>query len=315
MENIEIKIMSVKDLDEMAELAAKTFPNEYNVTKVNLDKKLMNDSDKFDEGSLVIRDKTDSKLTGFIGTKLSHSELYPDTAWISIIAIDENERRKGYGRLLVTRALDALKKAGVKQVSIGQEFYNFFSGIPNPNEENVGFFRNLGFNVNEGSHYDLEAYVVNNEKLEKFDTSPFTSEFEVKIYNNNYDELMDFLNKEFPGRWAYEVDTAIKMNKAPSEIVLLWDKKKKTVVGFCILSSYKDADGKKTGYGGLGPIGIAEDIRGRQLGNYLLREGLMQAARNGVNRVNIDWTILVKFYGQFGFEIKRTYRAAYKQLV
>ena len=315
MEKVEIKLMSENDLEEMTELAETSFPPEYNVTKVNLNEKLLQDSDKFDEGSFIIRRKSDSKLIGLIGTKLSHSSLYPDTAWLSIIAVEKNERHKGYGRLLVTRALDELKNVGVKQVSIGQEFHNFFSGIPNPNEENIGFFTGLGFSVSEGSHYDLESLLTDNDKPAKFDTSPFTDEFEVKTYHNDYDKLMDFLNKEFPGRWAYEADTAIKAKKDPSEIVLLWSKTQKTVIGFCMLTSYKDENGKKTGYGGLGPIGIAKEVRGRQVGNYLLRESLLQAERNGINRVNIDWTILVKFYGQFGFEIKRTYKAAYKQLV
>ena len=291
MENVEIKLMSENDLEEMTELAETSFPPEYNVTKVNLNEKLLQDSDKFDEGSFIIRRESDSKLIGFIGTKLSHSSLYPDTAWLSIIAVEKTERHKGYGRFLVTRALDELKNVGVKQVSIGQEFHNFFSGIPNPNEENIGFFTGLGFSVSEGSHYDLESLLT------------------------DYDKLMDFLNIEFPGRWAYEADTAIKAKKDPSEIVLLWSKTQKTVIGFCMLTSYKDEKGKKTGYGGLGPIGIAKEVRGRQVGNYLLRESLIQAERNGINRVNIDWTILVKFYSQFGFEIKRTYKAAYKQLV
>nr|WP_315104087.1 GNAT family N-acetyltransferase [uncultured Catonella sp.] len=315
MENVELKIMSENDLGEMTELAEKSFLPEYNVTKVNLKEKLLKDSDKFTEGSFILRKKSDSKLIGFIGTKLSHSSLYIDTAWISIIAVDKNERHKDYGRLLVTSALDELRKAGVKKVVIGQEFHNFFSGIPNPNEGNIGFFTGLGFSVNGGSHYDLESLLTDNEKLAEFDTSPFTDEFEVKTYNNDYDKLMDFLNKEFPGRWAYEVDTAIKSGKDSSEIVLLWNKSLKTVSGFCMLTSYKDERGKKTGYGGLGPIGIAEEIRGRQVGNYLLRESLIQAVHNSINRVNIDWTILVKFYGQFGFEIKRTYKSAYKELV
>lgn len=315
MENVELKIMSENDLEEMTELAEKSFLPEYNVTKVNLKEKLLKDRDKFTEGSFILRRKSDFKLIGFIGTKLSHSSLYPYTAWISIIAVDKDERHKGYGRLLATSALDEFKKVGVKKVSIGQEFHNFFSGIPNPNEENIGFFTALGFSVNEGSHYDLESILTDNEKLSEFDTSPFTDEFEVKTYNNDYEKLMDFLNKEFPGRWAYEVDTAIKADKDPSEIMLLWSKAQKNVVGFCILTSYKDESGKKTGYGGLGPIGIAEEVRGRQLGNYLLCESLIQSGYNDINRVNIDWTILVKFYGRFGFEIKRTYKSAYKELV
>ena len=315
MENIEIKIMSESDLEDMAELSEESFLPEYNVTKVNLAEKLLKDSDRFDNACLVLRNADTNKLIGFIGTKLSSNALYPDTAWISIIAVSKAERCKGYGKLLVTKAIEKLKKQGVKSVSIGQEFHNFFSGIPAPNEENLGFFTKLGFVINDGSHYDLEAFVTDNDKIDNFDVSPFTGEFEVKTYDDDYDKLMAFLNKEFPGRWAYEADTAVNSHKEPSEIVLLWNKKEKKVIGFCILTSYKDEYGKKTGYGGLGPIGIAEDVRGRQLGNFLLREALLQAAENGVNRVNIDWTILVKFYGQFGFEIMRTYRAAYKQLV
>ena len=316
MENIEIKVMSVGDFDEILELSNKVFPEEYNVTDVRLKERMWNDSDRFEAGCLVIRRKDDSKLIGFIAMKLSNSELYPDTAWINILAVDEHERRKGYGRLLLTRAMDELKKVGVKLVNAGQEFHNLFSGIPNPDDGNIAFFKSMGFTINDGNHYDLETGIIHNDKIDNFDTSPFTDEFEVKTYHDDeYDKLMFFLVKEFPGRWSYEVDNEIKENhKDPSEVVLLWNKKENSVVGFCLLTSYKDADGKKTGYGGLGPIGIAKDIRGRELGNYLLHQALLQAERNGINRVNIDWTILVKFYGQFGFEAKRIYRAAYKQL-
>ena len=41
MENVELKIMSENDLDEITELAEKSFLPEYNVTKVNLKEKLL----------------------------------------------------------------------------------------------------------------------------------------------------------------------------------------------------------------------------------------------------------------------------------
>ena len=40
MENVEIKLMSENDLEEMTELAETSFPPEYNLTKVNLKEKL-----------------------------------------------------------------------------------------------------------------------------------------------------------------------------------------------------------------------------------------------------------------------------------
>lgn len=53
MENFEIKLMSENDLEEMTELVEKSFPIEYNVTKVNLKEKLLQDNDKFNEGSFI----------------------------------------------------------------------------------------------------------------------------------------------------------------------------------------------------------------------------------------------------------------------
>ena len=79
-----------------------------------------------------------------------------------------------------------------------------------------------------------------------------------------------------------------------------------------MLSAVQGRDGKKTGYGGLGPIGIAKDIRGRCVGNFILQRSLMQLRAIGVTRVNIDWTILKDFYGQFDFKPERTYRAGYR---
>ena len=98
------------------------------------------------------------------------------------------------------------------------------------------------------------------------------------------------------------------------EIVLLRSISENELVGYCILSSEKNKAGDKTGFGGLGPIGIAKKIRGNQVGNYILCQSLVKAGDVGVTRVNIDWTILKDFYGQFGFTAQRIYRAGYIEL-
>ena len=87
MENVDTKLITKDDLDDIFTLSEKSFPAEYNVTKVSLRQKLIDDADKFDEGSLIIREAASGKPIGFIGTKISHSELYPDTGWISIVAV------------------------------------------------------------------------------------------------------------------------------------------------------------------------------------------------------------------------------------
>ena len=100
---------------------------------------------------------------------------------------------------------------------------------------------------------------------------------------------------------------AIAEGKDPESIVILWNQDKTEIVGYCMLS----VDDK--GYGGLGPIGIAKKIRGKHVGDYILNQSLQQLRKIGAVRVNIDWTILKDFYGQFGFKAERLYLAAYKE--
>lgn len=50
------------------------------------------------------------------------------------------------------------------------------------------------------------------------------------------------------------------------------------------------------------------------MGDYILHQSLCQLRKLGVETVNIDWTILKAFYGQFDFYAARTYRAAYMEL-
>ena len=126
-------------------------------------------------------------------------------------------------------------------------------------------------------------------------------------YKDNKKELLGFLEREFPGRWVFEAKEAITEGKDPESIVILWDKDKTEIVGYCMLSV------DERGYGGLGPIGIAKKIRGKHVGDYILNQSLQQLRKIGAVRVNIDWTILKDFYGQFGFKAERLYRAAYKE--
>jgi len=158
MKNVDIKLITRDDLDDILAISGESFPAEYNVTKANLMQKLIDDADKFDEGSLILREAISGKPIGFIGTKISHSELYPDTGWISIVAVARDYRRNGYGRLLVSKALEALHSAGVNRVSVGQEFHNFFS---------VNIFINLIDRSNCTLQSILKNFIANNSTIYK----------------------------------------------------------------------------------------------------------------------------------------------------
>lgn len=309
MKKVNIESLEEKDMEELFCLCKNVFRSEYHITKEKIEQNLFKDKDFSFSESKKICDVKNGKVLGFIGVKIStNREIYPDIAWISILAVDEQEQKKGYGRLLVNRVYQSLKKLGIKKIYIGQDFNNFFSGIPDPNGEKREFFRDLEFTLNTEEHFDLEADIKQNDDIDRFNVKSFVKEYTTNIYEDNKEELLDFLEREFPGRWVYEAEEAIKSEKNPSEILILWNKEKTEVLGYCMLSV------DINGYGGLGPIGIAKKIRGNHVGDYILYESLQQLRRIGAVRVNIDWTILKDFYGQFAFKPDRTYLAAYREM-
>lgn len=288
-----------------AALSGEVFDKKYFITEENLDRILFDAEDFCEEASFCIVETDSARMLGFIGIKLSKNQkLYPNTAWISILAVAADEQKKGYGRLLVETAMEQLALLGVDKISVGEDFLNFFSGIPEPDERKIAFFRSLGFWVSDSDHYDLEADIVNNRKIDAFCTAEFEKKYVVTTYCGEAEEFFRFLKAEFPGRWEYEAECALQSGKDASEIVLLWEHGKTELLGYCMLSKYPD------GRGGLGPIGIAGKIRGNGIGDYLLRESLVQLKRIGAKRVNVNWTILKDFYGKFDILPERTYRSA-----
>ena len=308
MKKVSVKQLEVSDSRELTEICKETFREEYHITEERIRKSLLMDPEFSEEESKKIVDDETGKILGFLGVKISkNQELYPDTAWISLFAVRKEEQHKGYGRMLLASVCESLKKHGIRMIYVGQDFNNFFSGIPDPNEEKENLFKKCGFTMNIEQHFDLEADITKNELIDHFDAAPFEKEFETDTYRGDKEELLAFLEREFPGRWVFEAEEAIANGKDPQSIVILWNKERTEIVGYCMLS----VDEK--GYGGLGPIGIAKKIRGKHVGDFILNQSLRQLRKIGAVRVNIDWTILKDFYGQFGFTAERYYLAAYKR--
>lgn len=304
--------LELGDLKEIAALCDVAFQKNYHITEQKLFNNLFESHDFCRTASKVLTDEN-GKLIGFIGVKVSsNQELYPKTAWLSIMAVDVKKQKHGYGTCLLRESINTLKALQIEKVILGQDFANFFSGIPIQNEGDVSFFQKNGFQVNADSHYDLEADIVHNKKIDAFDITPWAEKYPVNIYSDeDKNKFLDFLNTEFPGRWVYEAEEALEQNKNNEEIILMWDRDKDKIVGYCMLTVDREKTGNVIGYGGLGPIGIAKQIRGSHVGDYILHQSLIQLRKLCVTTVNIDWTILEKFYGQFDFKIERTYRGGY----
>lgn len=120
------------------------------------------------------------------------------------------------------KTLQQLREKGIHKVFLGQDFANFFSGIPAPNKQKCGFFQRIGFTLNGEDHYDLEGSLTDNAKIEEFDETPWHGICVTDCYHGEKEALLGFLDREFPGRWEYEAGTALQHGKAPEEIIMLW---------------------------------------------------------------------------------------------
>lgn len=305
---MEWRKLTPNDVKELGELCQTAIPSHYYVTEAALEQKLFQHRCFCKEASYSVWD--DGECIGFVGVKIPDCEkLFSGMAWISILVVKKEEQRKGYGTLLLEKTQKTLKAMGIQKFIVGQDFSCLFSGLPEVTEELCGFFRKNGFVVSaECVYYDLEGNVQDNPLIEEFSVAQFESCWKADAYDGEENALLAFLECEFPGRWKHEVECALREGKSHEEIMLLWDKAQTEVLGFCMLSKEPDGRGK------LGPIGIAEKIRGNGVGEFFLCKSLQQLKNLGRNRVNIDWTILTKFYGKFGFVPERTYCGAYKEL-
>ena len=309
LERKELSPIIQEEEKELSEIAVGAFEKQYRITEEALERKLWKAPDYSRECSSKAVRASDGALLGVAAVKVSQdNSLYPNTAWLSMLAVRREEQGKGIGSMLLKEVCRKLSEQGIQKIYVGQDFQNFFSGIPEPDEARCRFFRNLGFVLNQDEHYDLEADIARNRRIDEFDPAPFQKQYQAQVYQGEERELLGFLKREFPGRWVSETEEALNAGIDPNRILVLWDQTKSEILGYCMLSV--DANG----WGGLGPIGIAKQIRGCHVGNYLLHQALLKLREIGADRVRIDWTILKDFYGQFDFKPVRSYRAAYKVL-
>jgi predicted N-acetyltransferase YhbS len=137
---------------------------------------------------------------------------------------------------------------------------------------------------------------------------------------DDYDDVLTFLRREFPGRWRFEFEEYRRDSGRASDYVIL--RTGRSVDG-CARVAFEDSVWPLDHYyphrlphpwGQLGSIGVSADCRGKGYGGALLDGGLHYLRDSGVRGCVIDWTGLVDFYSKFGFKPYRQYAMLVKQL-
>lgn len=250
----------------------------------------------------------DNKFVGLIISKIYKDKDveiagYKNKGFISLFYVKPEYRRKKIGSKIINKALEVFNICGKSEIIIGQDINNFFPGLPLINQmiSTQLFLENLGFKK-VGRCFDL--LMSNNPKFE------FDGQFTYKVVSNKDKfELLNFIKNEFSGRWYYEALSYFNHGGCGREFVVVLDKN--TIIGFARIN---DQESKQQMYninwskryvnlGGIGPLGINKNQRGKGLGANIVKFGTQVLFNRGCSDVIVDWTGINKFYEKIGFKV------------
>lgn len=238
--------------------------------------------------------------------------------WVSGIAVQPSARGQGIGSELLTSAESWLKEKGCKRIRVGGNLRPFVPGLPYVMSENRAFFNKRGYEAPAHQPYEydiarsLKDYQPIYSKPAHADLAP--------MQPGEQHLLLDFMHREYPGRWEFEACEFVKNGGRATDYLLLRVNGK--VEGFCRLTLMDSERPIERFYpqrlpqpwGQFGPLGLSKAFRGQGLGGYLIDAAALHMQSLGVDGCVIDWTSLVELYGKFGFKVYNQYISLFKRI-
>jgi|GEM_PF-5738932 len=312
----QIRPLKDDEIDKIVGLFNVVFQKAYYGYPMSKDKFLQRlNNPNFYKRALIIN--TIDKIGGFIlaNTAKRKSKWYtPDKAYISLIMIHPEFRKKGFGKALIEEALNFLKKKGTGEVQIGFNPLTFWPGIDLNWDKAISFFKKLGFKekrMNVSMVANLETLKVPEKILERGKKLNKEEIFIRPCLKDDREILLNFIKKNFTYGWHEEVRSKIQKVKTgftgyglnlntlydPKSVFILLKEEK--IIGFSMFS--KNFGKKELGH--FGPIGIQKDFQGRGIGSALLFKTLREMKNRGILKADL-WTD----YG--GYQARRYYPKA-----
>jgi len=238
--------------------------------------------------------------------------------WVSAIAVHPSAQRQDIGSELLVWAEGWLKAHDCKRIRIGGSLRPFLPGLPYVMRDNAKFFEKHGYQspVRQPYEYDIARSLKDYQSI-------YPKPANANLVPMNCGEenlLLDFLHREYPGRWEFEAQEFVKNDGRAADYLLLHVDGE--VEGFCRLT-LPDSErpierfypqGLPQPWGQYGPLGLSKAVRGQGLGGYLIDAAAVHMQSLGVDGCVIDWTSLVELYGKFGFKVYNQYISLFKMI-
>ncbi len=264
------------------------------------------------EGRLAVRD---DEPAGFV---LACAVKDGPLGWVSAVAVHPLAQRQGLGSELLNWAEGWLKEKRCKRVRLGGNLRPFVPGLPYAMRVSLPFFEKHGYEASADQPYEydiarsLKEYKAMYSKPGQAVLSP--------MQPGEESLLLEFLEREYPGRWEFEAREFVRNRGRASDFLLL--RVNGQVHGFCRLTISDSERPIERFYpqrlprpwGQFGPLGLSKATRGQGLGGYMIDAAAVHLQSLGVAGCVIDWTSLVSLYGKFGFTVYNQYVSLFKDL-
>lgn len=283
------------------------YGNIYPISQELFERNLQN---AYDDATLVAL--SDGKAVGFIIGKIWQDEYkieaYDNVGWISLIFVHSDYRKRGIGSNLLKQVESEFELLNKSTINIGRDYSDFFPGLPMELKDSLEWFIHRGYD-NQGITHDLVC--KNKEKMPIINSNYV---FRTATINDK-NAIMEFLHNNWPGRWTKEILDYWNCGGTGRECVICLDGDK--VCAFAKLG-YPNTNEQQisnsltwrkhfNALGGIGPLGVDKEYRGRHLGYDIVASAKNILIDAGVSDIIIDWTSLMDFYHKFGFEEWKSY--------
>ncbi len=288
------------------------FPLDVRLWRQNVD----HSSRMLAEASIIARDDENPGV-GIVGLTVVKAPRH-----IGAIVVRPEYQRQGIGTEMMAMAEQTLGADTPGNWVVGQDYNHFFPGVPAEAVGALAFFENrLGFTPGEGYAYDLRRnladYAIAPDVQARIKELADHEGIELRqCESRDLSKMIDFIAANFSHRWVADTITRLNVETTPAEVAIARRTGSGEIVGFAHTFSFNSRYagpsvywrallGPK--YGGLGPMGIDQRLRGQGLGLALLSYAVQTVKDRGVEQMAIDWTELTGFYAKCGFEPWKRY--------
>lgn len=234
-----------------------------------------------------------------------------DQGWVSLLVVNKKiPNAVSIVNELFKLVEEDFKKNGIKEVHFGGDPQNFLSGLPSSLEgDYLSLLEKLGFRKH-GVVYDLYQNISKFSIFNKISNERLQKKLHIEKATKETEHLLlKFLEKYFPERWYFEAEN---IRRIPGGIEDYWIlRSNDNLLGFSRINTFKSSylgpninwcfKWQKDSLG-LGPIGIADNCRGKGYGIYLMVNIIQYFQQKGYKHMVIDWTDLVDYYKKIRFE-------------